>query len=358
MALAKFTLSGLLTCALGAFFSPAQAQTAVTTGLNAEKSAGRSAVMQDYAFRPDHREGKVKGAIFYPAKDAAKFHMAFKNGVWTGASVAKKGKITDGKHPLVLLSHGLGGNVRAVSWLAAGLAERGAIVVALNHPDSTTRDFDLMKGLDHGTRAEDLTALLDDMLANAAWAEKIDRDRVMAAGFSYGGWTALSLGGVRADLDGYAAHCNEVGDKSTHCADIARGGVDLSDLDAQRWNDSFKDSRITHVAAIDPGLTYGVTAAHVAALAAQTQIITLGDAQARLLATDVIGNGFISLLPDAQQVTISPASHYSALGLCTPKGPRILAQEGEPPVCSDPSGADRAQIHRQIVDSIAAQIGL
>ena len=40
---------------------------------------------------------------------------------------------------------------------------------------------------------------------------RVDESRIVAVGFSYGGWTALSMGGATGNLAGYAAYCDEWG---------------------------------------------------------------------------------------------------------------------------------------------------
>ena len=75
-------------------------------------------------------------------------------------------------------------------------------------------------------------------------------------GFSAGGWTALALGGLRADLKGYAAHCETAPPSPWQCADLTRGGADLAAHSPGEWDASRKDDRIRAVAAIDPARTY------------------------------------------------------------------------------------------------------
>lgn len=310
-------------------------------------------------FRVEHRKGKMSGALWFPSDGSGKAKSFGENGVFFGTPVHVRSEIKSGAPmPLVLLSHGLGGNIRAQSWLAAGLAARGALVVSINHPDSTTRDFDLAKGLDHGTRAEDLSALLDQLLADDVLGPLIDRTRIMASGFSLGGWTALSLAGLRGNLDGYAAHCDEVGTASTHCNDITRGRVDLRNLDELRWNRDYQDRRVTHVSALDPGLTWGLDMAAGATVSADVQLIALGAGPDRLLAADVDRSGLLDVLPTATIKRISPANHHTALLTCKPKGAAILKAEKDDPVCDDPAGTDRAAVHAEIIDAIAAQLGL
>lgn len=333
----------------------------IALGLTATSAMAQDlAGYEPVAFPVSYQDNLVTGALWYPSTGGGSAETIGENGVFYGTQVQAGGAIAAGTFPVVLVSHGLGGNIRTLSWLTAGLAERGAVVVSVDHPNSTTADFDLRKGLDHWTRVQDLQAALDKLETDPRFEGRLDMTRVMAAGFSYGGWTALSMGGLTGDLAGYAAHCDAVGAASSHCADLAKGGIDLHGLDAAAWNGSYKDPRITLVAAIDPALHYGVTAAHVAGLVDNVLLIGLGEGGDRLLATDFgpTGSNFAALLPNAQIETFAPANHFAALLPCKPMGAAILKDEGDDPVCDGPQGLDRATLHAKIVDRIAQQLGL
>lgn len=310
-----------------------------------------------------HAPGAIEAAIWYPAAPGGAPITFAKNPVFVGVAAREDAPPLAGKHPLVLLSHGLGGNNRSMAWLAAGLAENGAIVVTVNHPGSTTSDFDIDRGLDHWTRVADLAAATDALLADPKFGPLIDATRISAAGFSYGGWTAMSIGGLRGNLAAYAAHCDAVGDRSTHCADLAKAGVTLANRDAAAWNADYRDPRISRVVSIDAGLTWGLTD-EVAALVTPTLLIGLGTGADRLFATDTTssGSGFAPRLqkaaPQTEVAEIAPASHFSAIGICTDIGPAIIKDEGEYPICTDPPGADRATVHDQIIARIATFLNL
>lgn len=208
----------------------------------------------------EHHGAPMEAAVWYPAGSRGEAVQFAENPVFVGVPVLEGADVAAGRFPLVLLSHGLGGNLRTLGWLAAGLAEKGAVVAAVNHPASTTTDFDMLQGLNHGTRVADLEAAIDHLLSDPRFGPYIDPERIYAAGFSLGGWTALSMGGVTGNLSAYADHCDEAGSASTHCRDIAAAGVDLRSLDADVWDRSYRDTRVVGVAAIDPGLLYGLTA--------------------------------------------------------------------------------------------------
>jgi len=304
-----------------------------------------------------HGRGMI-GAIWYPSTGDGRTFQFADSPVFHGVIVAEEATVVDGLHPVVVLSHGMGGNIRSLTWLATDLAEQGAIVIAVNHPNSTWGDFDMALGLRHWTRAKDLSLALDTLFADPKFAGHIDEARIMAAGFSYGGWTALSMGGVLGDHAGYVAHCETYGAASSHCDDLMSEGIQLSAVDEASWNASYADPRITHVTAIDPALTWGLEAPAAAELIENVHLIGLGDGEDRLLATDFDSSGFGALLPRAQVDNIVPAMHFTALPLCKPLAEAILVEEQDDPVCSDPADTDREAVHAIIVEHILSDLGL
>lgn len=305
---------------------------------------------------PHHGRGMM-GAIWYPSKgDGRAFDFA-DSAVFHGVTVVEEATLQEGTHPVVLLSHGMGGNIRSLAWLATDLAEQGAIVVAVNHPNSTWGDFDMALGLQHWTRAQDLSLALDTLLRDPKFSEQVDQTRIMAAGFSYGGWTALSLGGLLGNQAGYIAHCEAQGSASSHCADLKHADVRISDVNETDWNASYSDPRITQVTAIDPGLTWGLDPSGIAGLVENVHLIGLGEGRDRHLATDFDSSGLAEMLPNAQIDNIAPALHFTALPLCKLMAEAILIEEQDDPVCTDPVGTNREAVHATIVSGIMADLG-
>jgi predicted dienelactone hydrolase len=304
----------------------------------------------------------IQAVIWYPAAPGGAPEIFAHNPVFTGVAGVGRAELLPGTYPLILASHGLGGHYRSLFWLTAGLAEKGAIVVAVNHPGSTFGDLEMPRGMKHWTRVEDLANAMAAVLADPEIGPSIDRSRIMATGFSYGGWTALSAGGLRGNLAGYADHCAKVGKASSHCADLAKWGFDFNYIDPKEWDASYRLPVVSRVAAIDPGLTWGID--DVAGLKVPALLIGLGDRADRLVATDTSGAGsglatrLLAMRSDAREVVIAPAWHFTALLACTDKGAAILKEEGDDPVCTDPSGTDRAEVHARIVDEVAAFFGL
>lgn len=325
-------------------------------GLTATAATAEVAGYAPLTLDAPHHGRDMLGAVWFPSQgDGRQFTFA-ENGVFHGVTVTEEASVAEGEFPVVLLSHGMGGNIRSLAWLASGLAEAGAVVVSVNHPNSTWGDFDLAAGLQHWTRVQDLSVALDALESDPHFAGKLDMERVMAAGFSYGGWTALSMGGLRGDLDGYVDHCASYGEASSHCDDLMGAEIRLQDVPADAWNASYADPRVTHVMAIEPGFTWGVT--DTVGLLSDVSLIGLGDGDDRMLATDFDMSGFAVLVPAADVTRIVPAMHFTALPLCKPMGAAILLEEGDDPVCTDPEGADREAIHAEILATMVADLGL
>ncbi|PTX57093.1 putative dienelactone hydrolase [Litoreibacter ponti] len=314
-------------------------------------------LMLDKTYMP-HHDAMAVTAIWYPGDGSGTTRIVAENPVFQGVEVSTTTRIAPGAHPVVLFSHGMGGMYRTQAWLAAGLAARGAIVLAVNHPNSTWGDFDMGAGVHHWTRAQDLSTALDALLAQPDFAGHIDTSRVMAAGFSFGGWTALSLGGVRGNHAGTVAAYTRFGARMEACEMLLSERVNLQGVAPEDWNGDYADPRVTHVTAIDPGFVWGLEPADVAGLSVPTQLIGFGDAATRMLATDFDASGLRALLPEAQAHQLVPGVHFTAMPLCKPAGAAILAAEEDDPVCTDPDGTDRAAVHDAIIALIADQLGL
>ena len=303
-----------------------------------------------------HRARPVAASIWYPAA-APTYRVPVGDGPIFDPTPAFVGPaVAEGAHPLVLLSHGSGGNADTLGWLSSALAARGAIVLAVNHPGSTSGDSSPRRSADLAARARDLSAALDMILADPDFAPSVDAGRIGVVGFSLGGATALGLAGVRFDGAAQDARCGS-GPDAADCVFFRNGGVRFADHPG--FGEDARDPRVTTAIVVDPGFGGAVQPASLDGALAGLTLINLGDAD-RLPAADVgpAGNGLAGRLRAATYVEIAPANHFTFLGTCKPGAERMLADEAEDPICTDPQGADRAAIHARLVEAIAAGLGL
>jgi predicted dienelactone hydrolase len=305
-----------------------------------------------------HHGSAAAVSIWYPSGGGGDLTVFAENPVFEGVPAAIGAEVQDGLHPVVMFSHGMGGTDRAQAWLAAGLATRGAIVVAVNHPHSTYGDFDMVQGVNHWTRVADMSVALDTLLAEPTFRDHVDTTRIMAAGFSYGGWTALSMGGMTGNLAGIVATCTAQIATMEARDTLLSDDVRMQDIAPDVWNATYADPRITHVAAIDPGFVWGLDAQNTATLVPHVLMIGFGGKDDRMSATNFDDSGLADLLPEAHIVRVEPAFHFTAMPLCKPGAEDILKEEEDDPVCTDPAGTDRAGVHAGIIIAIAAELGL
>ncbi|MEM9708633.1 MAG: hypothetical protein AAF871_07530 [Pseudomonadota bacterium] len=304
-----------------------------------------------------HHGATSRVAIWYPSTSEHPPTLYANNPVFEGVEAHLDATLSQGQHPVVLFSHGMGGTDRAQAWLASALAQRGVITVSVNHANSTWGDFDMSKGVAHWTRAQDMSAALDALVDMPSFSDGLDTSRIMAAGFSYGGWTALSLGGATGNHDGVVDACMTYTDMEA-CGLLLSDEVNMQGLDPEVWNASYADDRVTHVAAIDPGFVWGLESSDIANLVPETLVIGFGRGGERMLATDFDRSGLTALLGDRRIERFDIAYHFSAMPICTEAGEAILAEENDDPVCTDPEGSNREAIHASIIGMIAEELGL
>jgi predicted dienelactone hydrolase len=122
--------------------------------------------------------------------------------------VAVDAPTATGPFPLIMLSHGTGGNNLNHHQLATALARGGFIVAALTHPGDNFRDRSLLGKPGFFTeRPRQVSRLIDALLADAAWKPLIDSNRIGFLGHSAGGFTGAALIGATPSIASTMRHC-------------------------------------------------------------------------------------------------------------------------------------------------------
>lgn len=306
-----------------------------------------------------HRPRPLEASIWYPAGSETYPVPIGANPAFAGTMVQVGPAIAAGPHPLVILSHGSGGNIENLGWLAEGLVARGAIVAGVNHPGATSGDSS-PRQLPHVIdRAQDLAILIATLATDPAFGPAIDPEEITAVGFLLGGATVLAAGGARLDRAAYGTYCDRLGDTAPDCIFLAKGGVDPHNLPPE-WEAEMAVPALARIIAVDLAFSYAMTDESLAAMAPEVHLITLGTGVNVRPAVDIgpSGSNLAARTLDATRTVIAPAWHFSFLGLCTPDAPAMLEAEGEDPICDDSEGSIRAAVHDKIIADIAAQLGL
>jgi predicted dienelactone hydrolase len=275
------------------------------------------------------------------------------------------------KFPLVLLSHGSGGSAAQMAWLGTALARAGYIAVAVDHPGNNLREPYTAEGFVlWWERATDLSEVLDGVLADAEIGPHIDPDRIGAAGFSIGGYTAMALGGAQTDVSIVYDLCREgtdAGQKPNkgardadaavcHTPEMHNMGSPQQLLQAvrktsgeslARSGDSFQDQRVRAVFAIAPAMGMAFTDESLRAMRLPVEMVV---GKEDPIAPARENDDWIRLNVRGARETILPhgVMHYTFLDTCTPDGKSKLTT-----YCSDNAGVNRDAVHAQVSEMAA-----
>jgi predicted dienelactone hydrolase len=285
--------------------------------------------------------------LWYPALEDGMPLLFGDNPVFRGTQARQGASLMEGRFPLVVLSHGLGGSALSFSWIASSLAAQGFIVAAPNHPGSTTGDISPAEAIKIWHRPSDMSALLTTLTTHPDLAQRIDDKKIGVLGFSLGGQTALALAGARTDLGAYGQYCRNNKEPDSECPWFLKGGVDFSSVDAALFSRSGRDVRLKVVIAVDPGFAQAFTLASLNDISVPVHIINLG--QRGRIPLKVSASHLVATIPGAEYSTVPDATHFSFSNECKPNASAMLKDDGEDlPICEDGGGRSRSDIHADL----------
>lgn len=169
-----------------------------------------------------------------------------------------------GPIPVVVMSHGYAVSRDYFAGFAAHLASYGMVVALPEHTDSnqqTLEQFELGQGeasfqlSEFLNRPRDVSAVLDELERRnaAAYQNRLQLDRVGMVGHSFGGYTALMLGGATVDLDQLQRRCEDLLLEINAALLLACRALEFSPEAAQPLREgSLKDERVQWLMAISP----------------------------------------------------------------------------------------------------------
>lgn len=307
--------------------------------------------------------------IWYPAAAGGETTLVGDNQIFKGTEAARNAPSLPRPFPLVVVSHGSGGRVQAMSWLATALAEAGFIVAGPNHPGTTSGDSTPANTPKLWERTADLSAVIDKLTSEVEWKGVIDAERIAVLGFSLGGSTAMEMSGAEASLDAYAGYCDSY--RKWDCAWFAGGKgyvddapvavdkLDLRTIDKARFEQTNHDPRVKVAVLIDPGLAQAYRKESLQKIDIPMHFINLGNEQTIPLA--VASEPLAALTPKGSYTTIAGADHFSFLPECKPGASERLKSFGEvDPIC-EPTERPRADIHADLIriarDALQQELG-
>ncbi len=273
-----------------------------------------------------------------PADGARPWRMPMTEGLRLYADAPA---LPDGpRHPLVVLSHGAGGNGSNYAWLGQYLAAQGYIVALVHHYRANTYDRSALYVRNRlWQRPRDISLDISHLLQDPVWGPRIDPTRIGAAGHSQGGFAALWLGGAQVNPEAFMRYQRGWKNNPLVPAHIReRMQVDAAPTQHLR------DDRVKAVFAMAPGMiqAFGMDADGLR----QTQVPVHLVVGAGDLATPPDENAAFAArhIPQARlQRLPGPVGHEIFTNECDADG-----RDNFPESCVDAPGVDRAALHQAI----------
>ena len=296
-------------------------------------TAAPAPVAPPQAIDPMIRDGVIVARLSIPDGD----QPAIEAGFWVPTDEAAKPR------PLIVISHGNGGDFRSHHDTATALAKAGFVVVALTHTGDNWRDQS--RATDLVGRTRQLSVVIDYMTRDWSARDGIDADRIGAFGFSAGGFTVLAAAGGDPDLSRLADHCR-ANPGFYDCRLIGQHAGTMKDgAAAPRLP---HDARIKALAVAAPALGFTFTKEGLSRVTQPVQLWQAGADQ--ILPAPFYVEPVRDALPTPPEYRrVEGAAHFDFLPPCSPE----LAAAA-PMICAPTPGFDRAAFHETLNREVVA----
>ena len=296
-----------------------------------------------------NRNEPVTVHIWYPTAATGPTTTIGENALFWGFPAYPDATPTPGPHPVVIMSHGSGGKAFRHLWLATRLAAAGFIVIAPDHPGSTSGDSDPAKTLQIWNRPADISALIDWISSSPPLGLQPDLAHIGTFGFSMGGFAVMASAGAQVSLDAFNAYCDTYAGQ-IDCGWYQSAGIDLAALNQPLFEQDNSDPRISATVAVDPALAQAMTTASLGLISSPVLMINLGTPQERPAQMDA--GQMAAHLPNARYISIPGAVHFSAMDNCRLIGRIIIGLAGEDSICADTAGRNRITLQAEMAPLI------
>ncbi len=302
--------------------------------------------------QPPRAARPLNGHIWYPAVAKGEPQRFGESPVWYGFEAYHDAPVAEGRFPLVVLSHGLNGNSRNQAWLATRLAEAGVVVVAPNHPGTTTFDRSPAARARLWARAEDLSRTITAMAQHPVFGASVQTDRVAAIGHSLGGFAVLAAAGARISIDHHEAYCARY-PGSGDCILAYEIGLFGASVDRVTAEAPYGDARVAAVVTLDVGGVQAFDPASLARIAPPVLVIGAGRDDG-LVAIERESHALVARVPSGSDRYLElPVGHLDFLNVCKPNAQSFIEIEepGDDIVCRN-AGPARAAAHLRVFDAV------
>ncbi len=292
--------------------------------------------VRTFEYQDEKRQRPVTVELWYPSDAKAPLDQV-NDPVWVHPEEMRDVPCVEctQKFPLIMMSHGHGGDRRERSWLADRLVRHGFIVASVDHYGNTTSTFDILTSLKFWERGRDVSFAIDQLLQEPFLTGRLDIRRIGFVGYSLGGMTGLGLAGAQVDIIERA-----IDQLSKKYPEIKPEMVEH--LDVKEAQKSLQDSRIQAALLICPAsFVYSpdsLKKVHIPVglvIAPDDEVLPFKE-HAALIIQHVV--------PARLKVVQREISHYAFLNRVSEAGKKLVQKH----IYKDPPWCNRTVIHQEV----------
>ncbi len=290
-------------------------------------------------FFDESRERPMITEVWYPIDDHVQAEHV--HGLWLRCPEARDAplKQSSKKYPLIVMSHGNGGDRTNNSWIAEILAANGYIVASVDHHGNTWNNKIAENYIKIWERPQDVSYVVGQLLEHEDFAPHINRKKIGFIGYSLGGHTGIWIAGGQINkFDGEMVATIP----KDHLPESVNEEL-INSIDYSPAKKSYRDPRISAVFVMAPALGNLFDSASLQKISIPVHIVASeGDyitpiAESANILAGKIKKAAFTLIPGS-------ANHFVYLNEVTKGGKMMLDKR----LAIDPPGIDRSQIHEDI----------
>ena len=298
---------------------------------------------QTIIYTDNHRERTVKTQVWYPTtdKEVKDTELPF-----LLPPTVRNATFVNKKHPLIVISHGTGGNRLSLSWLAIELVKNGYIVAAPDHWGNTLDNKIPEYFVSYWERPLDMSFLLTSFLQDKRFNNYVDSNRIGTIGFSLGGYTSLALAGIQLDCELLKLNASsERGRQEFTVPEFGDLRELVNNISCKEVPATLRDSRFkTHIA-LAPALGLGLSEKKQNIL---LPVLIIGANDDQIAPIETNGLKYSKAIPGSKFIKLAgKTGHYIFLNEGNPQ----LRKE-ESTYYQDDKTIDRRLIHQQLATEI------
>ncbi len=281
------------------------------------------------------RKRPVLVEIWYPTQKKGPIDLP--QDIWIHPPEIRNAPLSEHRatYPLILMSHGHGGDRRDRSWLVESLVKNGYIVVSIEHHGNSWRTYDPLLSLRFWERARDVSFVLSEILKDPLFNGHVDIDQIGFIGYSMGGLTGLSLAGAKAENVKQVIQNHQDRFKEIDPAIVEN--IDFSEAEKD-----FADPRIKAILLLSPA-TFVYTPETLKQV--KTPVALVATEHDEVLPHQDHAHQIIThLSPTKVKLLHDKISHYAFLNRVTEMGKKQI----EPDIATDSIQSSRPQLHKDV----------